>query len=539
MKCRLFATLKPICFLLVLIEISLGAPASDFGASGGEALVPQTTSYTQEYGRVASNPEGTVFGVAFETVLNHDLVVRLFDQNGSALTGDILVNPNLGNYIQDEPTIAFDPWGNFIVAWSDRSAYDGDSMGIFARIFDVNGSPKGVEFQVNADGAESQWEPNATVLPDGAWVVTWSGTFSGDAFFRIFEPNGTPRTGDIQANTQTNNAQIDTEICANRHNELFLVYIDYGGYGGVGTATNVYGRRFNSDGTVIDAQEFLINENSLAGDQREVRVAADGFDGWVVVWEDRLNDGSGYGIYGRLYRDSIALGPEFLVNTTTLANQAKPALATDWMGNFVVAYESWALAGSDILARRFDNLGAPIGGEFMVNEIADGDQLNPSVALDWAGQDFVFSYTGPGEASQDVFVRRFRDQPLGRLGEPMLGGSFQLDLDLPSGADLNYFVVASLKSDPGLMLPDGRRLALNNDLLMTLSLTFPNSGPYFFNFQGTLDSSGQAQATVSVPNDPLLAGLKVRFAAITLDTAAPGFFSALRHVTESVTISLP
>ncbi|MEQ8765038.1 MAG: hypothetical protein RL885_13985 [Planctomycetota bacterium] len=525
--------------LLAGLTIPCGSSRADFNADGGDLLVPQATSYTQEYGRVACNPTGTLFGVAFESVVNHDVYVRLFDHAGAALTGDILVNPTLNNYIQDEPTIAFDAAGNFIVAWSDRSAFDGDSMGIFARIFDSSGNPKGPEFQVNLNGAESQWEPNATALPDGAWAVTWSGTFSGDAFFRIFEPNGTPRTGDVQANTLTNNAQIDTEIAANRSGELFLVYIDYGGHGGVGTATNVYGRRFDSQGQALDPAEFLVNENTLSGDQRDVRVGADGFNGWVLVWEDRLNDGSGKGIYGRLYRDSTPQGPEFLVNQTTEDDQALPALAVDWMGNFVVAYESWQSGDSDILARRFDASGQPLGAEFLVNQSPTGSQINPSVAVDWAGQDFVFVYTGPGAASQDVFVRRFRNEPVKVVGPPALGASFQLALDLPSGAGLTYLVVGSLQTSPGIPLPDGRHLDLANDVLLASTLAFPNSGPYFFNFQGTLDAAGQATATVAIPNDPRLSGLNAYFAVITLDSGSPGLFSALRHVTESILVSIP
>ncbi|MGE5279084.1 MAG: S-layer homology domain-containing protein [Acidobacteriota bacterium] len=80
-------------------------------------------------------------------------------------------------------------------------------------------------------------------------------------------------------------------------------------------------------------------------------------------------------------------GPEFVVNASTTANQALPAVAMAQEGNFVVAWQSDAgpYLGEDIFARRFDVFGAPLGGDIAVNTYVTDRQRHPDVATVGAG----------------------------------------------------------------------------------------------------------------------------------------------------------
>src|SRR5205814_1251353 len=52
--------------------------------------------------------------------------------------------------------------------------------------------------------------------------------------------------------------------------------------------------------------------------QNQSTVATDASGNYVVVWQSRGQDGSGYGIYAQRYNfNAVALGTEFRVNTYT------------------------------------------------------------------------------------------------------------------------------------------------------------------------------------------------------------------------------
>jgi len=48
------------------------------------------------------------------------------------------------------------------------------------------------------------------------------------------------------------------------------------------------------------------------------------------VWADEIADGSGYGIFERVFdHNGVPLLPEFQVNTTTTENQVRPLIVVD------------------------------------------------------------------------------------------------------------------------------------------------------------------------------------------------------------------
>jgi VCBS repeat protein len=101
----------------------------------------------------------------------------------------------------------------------------------------------------------------------------------------------------------------------------------------------------------------------------------------------------------------------------------------------------------------------------------------------------------------------------------------------PRDAQKIYVAMASLQ--PG-SLPfstyDRRTIPLTPDALFIWSITnYGNFGP-FQNFMGVLDAGGLAVPNVVIPDHPLLAGLSMYFAYVTLDTTFP---SAVRTVSRA------
>src|SRR5688572_11579586 len=122
---------------------ALHAQSGYFGPRGPEFLVNQTVSFSQYWVRAAASADASL--VAFSFNSGQDVFVRLFDAEGNALTSDLKCNPTLNVGNQDEAEVGIATTGNVLVAWSERSGYDGEQMGIFGRVFSAQGVPLGAE----------------------------------------------------------------------------------------------------------------------------------------------------------------------------------------------------------------------------------------------------------------------------------------------------------------------------------------------------------------------------------------------------------
>jgi len=170
--------------------------------------------------------------------------------------------------------------------------------------------------------------------------------------------------------------------------------------------------------------EFRVNTYTTDRQQRP-RIATDPGGNFVVVWESRYQDGSYYGVFGQRYSlAGLPLGPEFRVNTYTTNRQAYPSVASDSGGNFVVVWQSLTQDGSTygVFGQRYVSTGAPLGAEFRVNSFTGNDQGAPSVTSDSGGAFVVAWESSYQDGSSDgVFGRRYDS-----MGAP-LGGDFQVN----------------------------------------------------------------------------------------------------------------
>lgn len=529
---------------LALLLLAAGAAAqagTHFAPAEAGGFVNGTTSFHQDQAKVAVRPDGKrIVYVWSSDVPFHDVFARLFDGQGVALTPELQVNANVAGKPQDEPTVAMDEHGNFLVAWSDRNGLDGSGMGVYGRCYDANGVPYGPDAILSQTTLQSQWEPFACARPGGGFVVGWSGNDDGKCFLRLFDEQGTPVGPEVRANALDSNAQTDPVPAVARDGTVFVSWIDFGGYGGPGTGTNIFARLFSPELVPLQAQEFPVNTSTLAGEQREPKSGADCVGRFVVTWEDRQQDSNGIDIWARRYDTSGApLGPEFQVNTTQAGDQVFPAVACDWVGNFVIGWEDRSGANSIVRAQRYDAQGAPLGAEFAVHGPVGGSEGYPDVELDWAGELFAFCYDTPDAGGKtDAGARRWRHAPLTQVGAATPGGSFSLQLDLPGGAGLYRIVLLALGTQPGMPLPDGRKLELSLDPLFTFSLTVPGGGGAFSGFTGLLDSTASATAGVSLPGNGALVGLVLQASVVTLDLGQTGLAQQLRHVAHPLAITI-
>jgi hypothetical protein len=306
---------------------------------------------------------------------------------------------------QRAPAVALDAAGNVIAVWQSF-LQDGSAAGIFGRVA-VSGAPIGPEFQVNVETSYDQAAPVVAAAPDGDFVVLWSSSyqdlFGQGVFGRRYEAGGAFGS-EFAVNVFTFGDQTNPSVAMGAGGEFVAAWdSDYQD----GAGRGVVARRFDAEGIPLGT-EFQVNTTTL-GDQARPAVAVAGTGDFVVVWTSFGQDGQYGGIFGRRFApDGAPRGGEFQVNSYTTDNQFDPSVAADATGRFVVVWTSARGDGAydGIGGRRYDAAGAPLGAEFQVNSGTSGAQYDPHVAIDAAG-DFVVVWNTPLGGLASVLGRRF------------------------------------------------------------------------------------------------------------------------------------
>jgi hypothetical protein len=109
------------------------------------------------------------------------------------------------------------------------------------------------------------------------------------------------------------------------------------------------------------------------------------------------------------------------------------------------------------------------------------------------------------------------------LNAPSVGGLLNLSVRFAAHPRKPYVVAASFSPRPGIPVA-GRVIPLYPDDLFRATFALPQ---VFVHFVGLLDAQGRASPYVLVPKHMSLQGLRFFFAAVVIDSAAPGGIAAV------------
>jgi hypothetical protein len=429
---------------------------------GGEFQVNTFINNHQYYSSISSLKDGG-FVVTWESDDFYDvnetqdgfgagIYAQMYNTDGTKRGGEFQVHTYI-NGNQERPSISFLQDGGFVVTWSS-DGQDGSRYGLYAQIYNVNGTKRGGEFQVNTYTDTHQVYHSITSLQGGGFVVTWEGWDidpSGTGIYaQMYNADGTKKGGEFLVNTYTDSWQNKPSI-ASLQNGGFVV--SWESYGQDGSDYGVYMQVYNENGTKIGS-EFQANTytDNYQGNHLVTGLHDGGF---VVTWISDGQDGSGYGVYAQVYNvDRTKKGGEFLVTTYTTGYQGNPSIAGLNDGGFVVSWQSNG-DGSDygIFGQRFDQNGTKIellqgvqtlsttitptvtptatptvtptvippifvNTEFRVNTYTDGYQVNPSITRLKDGG-FVASWTSEGQDSSSlgVYAQMYNEDGTKKGGE--------------------------------------------------------------------------------------------------------------------------
>jgi len=207
---------------------------------------------------------------------------------------------------------------------------------------------------------------------------------------------------EFRVNSSCTYNQADAAITADANGGLFIVWSSYLADG---SSNGICGQKFDSNTCKI-GPEFVVNQQS-DDNQRAPDVASDSNGNFIVVWEGPGGGDDETDIYGRRFDSNGQWGDEFRINNTTEDDQISPSVAANANGDFIVVWESINQPEPDkrsICCQSYDRLGDTVGNELVISDEPSVCR-RPDVVLDSTGEAIVI-WIG-SESLHSIRVRHF------------------------------------------------------------------------------------------------------------------------------------
>ncbi len=201
-----------------------------------DILVNSNTSDWQEFPSVSCYSDASGFVVAWygNQAGDRDIYVRVFNETGGDMTGDILVNINTTSWQTDSSVRCFPDNSGFVVAWRGNQTGDWD---VYVRVFNATGNPRTGGILVNTETTNYQEYPSVCCRPDGSFIVAWQSDHyvTYDVYAKLFSTTGGSMTDDILVNNYTTNPQTYPSVCCRTDGSFIVAWQSSGqdtsGYG--------------------------------------------------------------------------------------------------------------------------------------------------------------------------------------------------------------------------------------------------------------------------------------------------------------------
>jgi len=341
------------------------------------------------------------------------IYAQRYSASGTPLGGEFRVNTTTA-FDQDEPAIAMDANGNFVIAW-ESNAQDGDAFGIYAQRFNSSGTRLGGEFRVNTTTAGFQRDPCIAMTPSGNFVIVWDGQSSNvdeagsfGIYAQRYNNVGVRQGGEFRVNTFAPNDQFNPAIAMNSTGDFVVTWVSDGQEGDLSTQTGIYAQRFNAAG-VAQGTEFHVNTYTDKNQDSE-SIAMDASGNFLIAWNSFNQGITGNSVHAQLFNAAgVPQGAEFPVNSTQNHPQSGARIVAYGNGEFLITYSILDQDGfgSGVFARRFSPSGVPLGDEFLVNTQTFNQQSTSDVATNGSNFVFVWSSFRQDGDSWGIFGQRY------------------------------------------------------------------------------------------------------------------------------------
>lgn len=297
-----------------------------------------------------------------------------------------VLNDNTNNQTQTD--VSMDSIGNYIVVWRQETT-DPNLNDIYARLFEPNGTPKGIEFQVNEALNENHQAPAVSRKNNGDFIIVWKS--NQQILVKKYDKDGVV----LLAETEIAKDDVDgfgnftvsnPDVAIDKNGNYVIVYQqDY-----TADTRKVTMQLFNTTDVLL--KNTQLEDKSFSYQLPKTTIADNGQFMIVMATYSGINppaavDDDSYDIVKQSfdYNGDLVNGT-IMVNTTTSNAQITPDVAMDKNGNAFVAWTEITSAGKgDIKGQYFKSDGTPDGLEFAVNATPFGEQLLTAISMNADG----------------------------------------------------------------------------------------------------------------------------------------------------------
>ncbi len=371
---------------------------------GDEINVPELTTGSQTQPSLAALPDGN-YVITWTTVAGTGGIhSRIIGSNGVFVNSESDAS-TFGVRSQAAPSIAQNAAGDYVVVWSDTRRDNTNLPDIYAQVFDRDGNARTGEILVNELQRRRQARPEVSIDDAGNFVVAWTTevevivngvtTVDQDVRARLFDIAGLPLTSEILVNTQTAELQDDADVAINPATGEFIVVWE-----NLTGDVQVRAQRFDNLGNPQGAN-FLVSATTEAGRVGyDAAVASNAAGQTVIIWnEDNEFFSSGQITYRLFGNNGEPLTGNLRASELPSAGDLVGDVAMASDGSFAM---TWIAAAGDIYLRLFDAAGQPSSSQTLVNSGGSISDL-PRISVSSTGE-----YTVVWTSFQSmVFAQRF------------------------------------------------------------------------------------------------------------------------------------
>jgi hypothetical protein len=311
-------------------------------------------------------------------IFGPEIMGQRYDSLGNKVGGEVVITRATDDYLS--PAVTTLSNGDIAVAYlhNNNNVFDNNvSVDIYssALVF--------VRTDIIDQSGSQTAEPSITALAGGGYAISYTqvlGTpVSGldyNVVGRIVSPTGT--VGALIPVQSSPDAYFGSEVATLSNGNFVVVYVDdflSGPFFNGPEDQDIHFRIFTPAGTAVTGDLFVAGANDF-GFEFDPDVAALKDGGFVVAWTDT----AGNDIRATIFNNAGAtIASNLLVNTTTTGLQDEANVLALADGGFLVTWEDDSAAL--VRAQRFDALGHKVGAEFTVHNGVVDDRDSPEAAL--------------------------------------------------------------------------------------------------------------------------------------------------------------
>ncbi len=253
-----------------------------------------------------------------------------------------------------EPSVAINPSGSFLVTWT-ADGVDGDLAAIQSRLLSPSGEPVTEVSRLNQFTPFHQRSSGVAAFPDGSFVAVWiseqqRGQNTVDVFARRIQSNGTPNGEEFLVNSGDKPCATPS-IAAFPNGGYVIAWAEHD-HTSPGAVWDVASRNYQN-GNPKTASTIL--NGRRIGFQGFPKIAIVGEEA-LVVFRSQGGDGYGEAVVGQwIDSQGQKVGEEFVVNSQTSGDQITPNIASDEQGRLVAVWSTYAglSKGMDLASQRY------------------------------------------------------------------------------------------------------------------------------------------------------------------------------------------